>query len=122
MRVLLDTTYARRGPSGTAVYIDRLTRALCDEGVEVVEAANERRPAPAGGGAGSARNLALDQLWTQRELPRRARAAKADVIHHPLPALAVRAPCPQVVTVHDLAFERLPEWFAPAFRRYASQT
>jgi glycosyltransferase involved in cell wall biosynthesis len=122
MRVLLDTTYARRGPSGTGVYIDRLTRALRDEGVEVVEAANERRPAPAGGGAGSARNLALDQLWTQRELPRRARAAKADVIHHPLPALAVRAPCPQVVTVHDLAFERLPECFAPAFRRYASQT
>ena len=121
MRVALDTTYARRGPSGTGVYLDRLAAALRAEGVEIVEAANERRPAPAGGGAGSARNLALDAWWTQVELPRRARAARADVLHHPLPALAVRAPCPQVVTVHDLAFERLPEHFAAGFRRYASR-
>jgi glycosyltransferase involved in cell wall biosynthesis len=122
MRVLLDTTYARRGPSGTGVYIDRLTSALRDEGVEVVEAANARRPKPAGGGAGSMRNLALDQYWTQVELPRRAREARADVIHHPLPALAIKAPCPQVVTLHDLAFERLPEHFSAGFRRYASLT
>ncbi len=121
MRVLLDTTYALRGRSGTAVYVERLAAALREEGVEVVEAANERRPAPAGGGAGSARNLALDEWWTQAELPRRARAAGADVLHHPLPALAFRAPCAQVVTLHDLAFERLPEAFSPGFRRWASR-
>src|ERR1044072_8549923 len=90
MRVLLDTTYARRGASGTAVYIDRVARGLREEGGEVVEAANERRPDPAGGGVGSVKNLALDQRWTQVELPRRARAAQVDLIHHPLPALAVR--------------------------------
>jgi len=121
MRVLLDMTYARRGHSGTGVYLERLAAALRAEGVEVVEAANERRPAPAGGGAGSARNLVLDEWWTQVELPRLARAARADVLHHPLPALAARAACPQVVTVHDLAFERLPEHFSPAFRRWASR-
>ncbi|HUR86087.1 MAG TPA: glycosyltransferase [Solirubrobacteraceae bacterium] len=121
MRVLLDTTYALRGRSGTAVYLECLAAALREEGVEVVEAANERRPAPAGGGAGSARNLALDAWWTQVELPRRAREAGADVLHHPLPALAVRAPCAQVVTLHDLAFERLPEAFSPGFRRWASR-
>ena len=82
---------------------------------------NDRRPDPAGGGLGSVRNLALDQRWTQVELPRRARVEQADVIHHPLPALAINAPCPQVVTIHDLAFERLPDCFSPAFRRYASQ-
>ncbi len=122
MRVLLDTTYARRGSSGTGVYLDRVAAALRAAGVDIVEAVNERRPAPAGGGAGSARNLALDAWWTQFELPRRARQAKADVLHHPLPALAERATCPQVVTIHDLAFERLPEHFAPAFRRWASRT
>jgi glycosyltransferase involved in cell wall biosynthesis len=122
MRVLLDTTYALRGPSGTGVYLEQLVRALRAEGVEVVEAANVRRPAPAGGGARSARNLALDAWWTQVELPRRARAAGADVLHHPLPALAARAGVPQVVTIHDLAFERLPDCFAPAFRRWASLT
>ena len=119
MRVLLDTSYARRGPSGTAVYLERLSGALRAEGVDVVEAADERRRPPAGGGPGSVRNLARDTWWTQVELPRRARAARADVLHHPLPALAARAPCAQVVTVHDLAFERLPECFAPAFRRWA---
>ena len=46
----------------------------------------------------------------------------AEVIHHPLPAHARQAPCPQVVTLHDLAFERLPECFDPAFRRWASLT
>jgi glycosyltransferase involved in cell wall biosynthesis len=122
MLVLLDTTYALRGPSGTGVYLERLIPALRDEGVEVIEAANERRPAPAGGGLASARNLALDLRWTQVELPRRAREAQADVLHHPLPALSAKAPCAQVVTIHDLAFERLPEHFAPAFRRWASMT
>ncbi len=119
MRVLLDTTYALRGHSGTAVYLRALADALRVEGVEVVEAADVRRPAPAGGGLRSARNLARDEWWTQVALPRRARTARADVLHHALPALAVRAPCPQVVTVHDLAFERLPDHFAPAFRRWA---
>lgn len=122
MRVLLDTTYALRGPSGTAVYLERLSDALRAEGVEVVEAADRRRRPPAGGGAGSARNLAHDAWWTQVALPRAARAASADVLHHPLPALARRAPRPQVVTVHDLAFERLPGHFDPAFRRWASIT
>ncbi|MEA2155285.1 MAG: hypothetical protein QOE11_1425, partial [Solirubrobacteraceae bacterium] len=64
MRVLLDTSYARRGHSGTAVYLEQLTAALRDEGVDVVEAVNERRRAPAGGGAGSVRNLAIDEWWT----------------------------------------------------------
>jgi glycosyltransferase involved in cell wall biosynthesis len=120
MRVLLDTTYALRGSSGTGVYLERLSEALRAEGVEVVEAADGRRRPPAGGGAGSARNLARDAWWTQVALPRAARAAGADVLHHPLPALARRAPCPQVVTVHDLAFERLPYLFTPAFRRWAT--
>ena len=122
MRVLLDATYALRGPSGTGVYIARLAAALREAGIDVVEAADRGRPPPAGGGLGSARNLARDRWWTQVALPRRAQAAGADVIHHPLPAHARRAPCPQVVTLHDLAFERLPECFDPAFRRWASLT
>src|SRR3954468_24981682 len=121
MRVLLDTTYARRGFSGTGIYLTRLAAALRAEGVDVVEAANERRPAPGGGGAASVRNLALDEWWTQVELPRRARAAGADVLHHPLPALAARAPRPRCSTRPDPAFERLPEHFSPPFRRWGSR-
>jgi len=122
MRILIDTTYARRAPhSGTAVYLDRLIDALRREpGVEVITVHNAGRGEPAGGGLGSIRNLLSDRRWTQVELPRRARADGVDVIHHPLPAVTRRARGAKVViTVHDLAFERLPQLFDPPFRRYA---
>ena len=50
-----------------------------------------------------------------------ARAARADVIHHPLPASRRGAPCPQVMTVHDLAFVRLPEGFGRVWRALAAR-
>jgi glycosyltransferase involved in cell wall biosynthesis len=117
VRVLLDTTFALRGPSGTGVYVERLARALREEGVEVIEAHNARRRPPAGGGLGSLRNLGADLAWAQTTLRRRAR--DADLVHHPLPMLTLKGPRPQVVTVHDLAFEALPAAFDPRFRRYA---
>ncbi len=124
MRVLLDTTFAARAPySGTAVYLERL-QAACSQldGLEIVPACNKRRGAPAGGGLGSVRNLLADRWWTGVELPRLARELHADVIHHPLPAKGAKGKgpaVPQVVTVHDLAFERLPQCFSAAFRIYA---
>ncbi|HEY5319194.1 MAG TPA: glycosyltransferase family 1 protein, partial [Solirubrobacteraceae bacterium] len=104
-------------------YLERLCAALeaLDE-VSVIPACNVRRRPPAGGGWGSARNLLADERWTQIELPQRARAAGADLIHHPLPAYAHTSGLPQVVTVHDLAFEALPDKFDPAFRRVAHLT
>lgn len=122
MRVLIDTTFALRGHSGTGVYLERLIAELGRIGVDVVEAANDGRRAPGGGGLRSALNLAVDGRWAAVELPRRARDAKADVVHHPLPALSPGLTAPQVVTVHDLAFERLPECFDGAYRRFASVT
>lgn len=119
MRVLIDDTYAQRAPhSGTAVYVSQLVLALAD--ADVVTVANPRRGAPAGGGAGSARNLFADRWWEEFELPRRARVLGADVIHHPLPAVT-RLPgrSAVVVTVHDLAFERMPGMFNARWRRYA---
>jgi glycosyltransferase involved in cell wall biosynthesis len=125
MRILVDATYARRAPaSGTAVYLDRVVAALRTlPGITVDTVADARRRPPGGGGLASAGNALEDQRWTQYELPRRARAAGADVIHHPLPAHAYTpgAP-PQVITVHDLAFELLPGHFSPAYRRYAQLT
>lgn len=124
MRVLIDTSFVGRAPlSGTGIYIERLCAALAAlPEVDVVAACNGRRRPPAGGGWGSIRNLLADERWTQIELPRRARAAGADLIHHPLPAFAHASGMPQVVTVHDLAFEVLPRAFDPAFRRFAHLT
>jgi glycosyltransferase involved in cell wall biosynthesis len=87
--------------------------------VDLVTVANERRRRPAGGGLGSIRNLVADRWWADVELPRAARKLRPDVIHHPLPAAARLAGTAQVVTVHDLAFERLPERFDRGFRVYS---
>lgn len=121
MRVLLDTTYARWAPySGTAIYLSAIRDALTRAGLaEVMERSNPRRRPPAGGGLGSTRNLLVDQWWTAVELPRMARELGVDVIHHALPALAPVAPAAQVITVHDLSFERLPDRFDRGFRTYA---
>jgi glycosyltransferase involved in cell wall biosynthesis len=121
MRVLLDTTYSQRAPySGTGIYLARLQQGLTDLGaIEVAPARNASRRPPAGGGVGSVRNLLSDSWWTTVKLPLQARALAADLIHHPLPARSPVAPVPQVITVLDLAFERLPRHFEPRFRHYA---
>ena len=107
MRVLLDVSFARRGPSGTQVYVDALAGALRALGVDVVEAAGRR-------------GRHLDPLAEAAWQARLARAARrADVLHHPLPARAPSA-TPQVVTVHDLAFLRVPDCFNARFRLAAS--
>lgn len=118
---MLDTTLARRAPlSGTAVYLAELARALrTRDGVEVLEVSDRRRGAAGRGLPASVRNALADQLWVAVTLPRLARAHGADVIHHPLPAAAPRAGTPQVITVHDLAFARLPEHFDARFRTFA---
>jgi glycosyltransferase involved in cell wall biosynthesis len=121
MRVLIDATYIRRGPrSGTGIYVERLVEALdrLDE-VEVETVVNTRRRPPAGGGIGSVRNLLADGWWASIQLARLARRAGAEVIHHPLPAFSRWSGIPQVVTVHDLAFEVLPQHFDRGYRRYA---
>jgi len=121
VRVLIDTTYAVREPlSGTGVYIRKLCQELERSGeLELVQTANRGRRAPAGGGAGSVKNLLGDLRWTWLELPRIAARERVDLIHHPLPARAPRSSVPQVITVADLAFERLPECFDRGFRTYA---
>lgn len=128
MRVLIDTSHASRGPTGSGVYVRELLAALRErEGMEVVEARQRLRlrPGRAGGALAplrTAANLALDALWLHGGLPRAARAARADVVHHPLPAHSRRIAAPQVATVHDVAFLALPDRYGRAWRLYARRT
>lgn len=125
MRVVIDTTYVARGRTGTAVYVEQLTRALRERGrLELVEVRQRRRMRPGRSDAGRSRlrsvvNATLDLVWERVGLPRAARRAGADVVHHPLPARLPRRGCAQVVTVHDVTFERFPEGFDPAWRAVA---
>jgi glycosyltransferase involved in cell wall biosynthesis len=125
LRVLIDTSFADRGPSGTSVYLDRLIAALRRRAeVDVLTAPRRRRLRPGRAGTRwnplrSAANAALDLAWLHVSLPLAARHSSADVVHHPLPAHSPLIATPQVATVHDAAFELLPDRFDPLWRRLA---
>jgi len=123
MRVLIDTSYAGRGPSGTGVYVEQLVRALRARGeVELVEAAQPRRlRAGAGNPARSAANALLDLHWLHRGLAAAARRARADVVHHPLPAYSRGVRCAQVATFHDVVFEEMPQGYGRIWRALAAR-
>jgi glycosyltransferase involved in cell wall biosynthesis len=58
-------------------------------------------------------------LWEQILLPARAKACDVDVFHYIDHTLSlVRRPCPTVITVHDLAFFRVPEMYNLSRRFY----
>jgi glycosyltransferase involved in cell wall biosynthesis len=92
IRVALDTTPLAQTRAGTARYV----RALRDR-LDVVEVSY---PATS-----RARTLAADVLWYPRL------RADADVLHCPTFRGPFRPSQPLVVTVHDLAVLRSPEWF-----------
>jgi len=125
--VVIDTSFAGRGASGTGVYLEQLVAALRRRGqIEVVEVRQAHRLRAGRSGRGwnparSAVNGLLDLGWRQVGLPRAARRLGADVLHHPLPAHSRHAGCAQAITVHDVAFLRLPEAFDPLWRRVAAR-
>jgi glycosyltransferase involved in cell wall biosynthesis len=57
-------------------------------------------------------------VWEQVALPGLLRTLHADVFHSPVNVLPSRLPCASVVTIHDLAFLRYPQYFRPARRMY----
>jgi glycosyltransferase involved in cell wall biosynthesis len=123
VRVLIDTSHLRRGPSGTGVYVEQLVRALRERGeVDLVLAAQPRRlEAGAGNPLRSAVNALLDLHWLHRGLPAQARRSRAEVVHHPLPSHSARIGCAQVVTFHDVAFETMPHGYGRVWRALAAR-
>ena len=56
--------------------------------------------------------------WEQFRLPGQLKRLGADVFHAPANVLPRSIPCASVLTVHDLAFMRHPEFFRPTRRYY----
>jgi glycosyltransferase involved in cell wall biosynthesis len=119
--VLVDGRMARRRPTGLATYIGELRHVL------------ETRPAPdlriewvygppglpRRGRITSVGNLVIDMLWLHVMLPLIALRRRASLVHAPVTWGPWWSPCPTVVTVHDLSWERVPSAFPENFRRYA---
>jgi glycosyltransferase involved in cell wall biosynthesis len=51
--------------------------------------------------------------WEQWTFPRALSRDKPDVLFAPGYSAPITAPCPVVVTIHDVSFAAHPEWFAP---------
>ena len=61
--------------------------------------------------AASARSLPTNAGWMLTGLPRAARRARVDLFHAPAYTAPVGGPRPLVLTVHDVSYERHPEWY-----------
>jgi glycosyltransferase involved in cell wall biosynthesis len=119
--VLVDGRMAKRRRTGIGTYIRELRESLdarpaSDLRVEWVFGP----PAlPRLGRLTSLGNLTLDMLWLHVLLPLTAWRRRADVLHAPVNWGPWFSPCRTVVTIHDLAWERVPDAFPENFRRYA---
>jgi glycosyltransferase involved in cell wall biosynthesis len=108
--VVVDADVLGRRRTGDETYVRNLLRELAGlapaAGVRV--AAATRRPELVPAGIGALRLATpvqeLRLAWT---LPRLLRRAGAALVHTQY-AAPVRSPCPVVVTIHDLSFERDP--------------
>jgi glycosyltransferase involved in cell wall biosynthesis len=67
--------------------------------------------------------------WMLTGLPRAARQARVDVMHAPSYTAPVGGPRPLVLTIHDVSYERHPEWYPyrrdplrRAFYRWSART
>jgi glycosyltransferase involved in cell wall biosynthesis len=61
--------------------------------------------------APGASSLPTNAGWMLTGLPRAARRAHIDIFHAPSYTTPVGGPRPLVVTIHDVSYERHPEWY-----------
>jgi glycosyltransferase involved in cell wall biosynthesis len=79
--------------------------------------------------APGARALPTNLGWMLTGLPRAARRARLDLFHAPSYTAPLGGPRPLVLTIHDISYERNPEWYPyktdplrRAFYRYSAQS
>jgi len=113
--VVLDADVLGRQRTGDETYVSALLRELAGTpGLRL--AAVTRRPDLVPEGIEPIELPVHSQIWRMAaSMPRLLRRLRPDLVHfqHALP---LRCPCPAVVTVHDLSFERNPSLMSPRDR------
>lgn len=119
--VLVDGRMARRRPTGIATYIRELRHVLESKPASDLRVEWVYGPPglPRWGKITSVGNLLLDLAWLHVLLPLIAWRRRASLLHAPVTWGPWWSPCPMVVTMHDLSWERVPDAFPESFRRYA---
>jgi len=113
VKVGLDVAPLLQTRAGTARWVSGLRRGLeVHPDVEVTPLT--------WGGPGRLTAVARDVLWYPALLPRAAAKAGVDVLHCTIFRAPLRARVPTILTVHDLAVLRHPEFFPLWTRLYGS--
>lgn len=113
IRVAWDNCFARRNLTGTGVYASRLLENLAREPNLVLESLNGW-PDTVRGGSGLQRifQVAGNLAWTHLDLPVRLWRRGFDLLHSPAFIAPLAAPCPVVITMHDITYLLYPSHFA----------
>lgn len=119
MRLAWDNCFARRNLTGTGVYAARLLEQLTENPTLDVTVFNGW-PAGPRGSTGVTRALKSfgNLLWTHLDLPLRLSMHKFDLLHSPAFIAPLKAPCPVVITMHDITYLLYPAHFARWWIRY----
>ena len=124
IRVAFDATPLQRKRSGIGMYTENLIRALLEtRECEVVLLSNrplipldELEPADRHASNG----FPIRAVWMQAFLPHVLAQVRPSLCHFPNYLAPLRAPCPRVVTFHDMSLHRYPEFFSGR-KRYLSR-
>lgn len=115
LRVGIDGRSFSSPAAGVRRYVANLVPALIalDESLEMVALGGRESEARACGidHVAEPPHLPTNLGWTLVGLPRAASTAKVDLIHAPAYTAPLWAPAPVVLTIHDVSYERHPEWY-----------
>lgn len=124
MRLAVDARVLTHPPTGVARYLTGLLGqypALRRPGDELELLVDRPPAAPLPGDPDRVTVLRWplpggDPAWRQLRLPPHLWRRPPDVLFCPFYSAPLAAPCPTVVTIHDVSFAAHPEWFTPRAR------
>jgi glycosyltransferase involved in cell wall biosynthesis len=114
LKVAWDNSLAGRDKAGTGVYAARLLEQLANRTDLRMQVLNGwRRDSSANGLISRGLGTVASLLWTHAYLPRMVGKMRVDLLHAPaFIAPVMAAPCPVVVTVHDITYLLFPSHFS----------
>jgi glycosyltransferase involved in cell wall biosynthesis len=114
LRIGVDGRAFRSPAGGVRRYVGEIYQRLAHApGVEVIAiGADATDDLPTGIARRSATTFPTNLGWTALSLPLSARGASVNVFHAPAYTAPLWGVHPQVVTIHDVSYERVPEWNA----------
>ena len=115
LRIGVDGRAFASPAAGVRRYIKGLTRALLTLGepLELVAlgGVDTSLLPPGVGHVAEPPHPPTNLGWTLVGLPRAARRAGVDIVHAPAYTAPFWSPVPVVLTIHDVSYERHPEWY-----------